>query len=324
MKKVSDIFVSIVFVADSHADNAAAKVRNLSKVARGLYANYEVLIIDNGIDEKGVRDIEKLLPKVACLRMIRLSKNHAADTAIFAGIEASIGDFICILYDQDPPELVADFVDQAQSTDIVFGVARNLRRKSFFERVGAKVFYWYNKNFLKIDVPNGSTYFMCMNRSAANALTRSDRFMRHIRHMSKIVGFSHSVLEYDLPATARIYSYDGAPRLVSKAIDLISNYSSHPLRMVSYFGVFAGLLNIIYAVYVIIVNVSNPDIAKGWTTLSLQSSVMFFILFMILAVLAEYIGKILNETQHEPPYHIMREMSSTISIADETRRNVTK
>jgi hypothetical protein len=45
---------------------------------------------------------------------------------------------------------------------------------------------------------------------------------------------------------------------------------------------------------------------------------------MILAALAEYIGKILNETQQEPPYHIMSEFSSTSNVADETRRNVTK
>jgi len=80
----------------------------------------------------------------------------------------------------------------------------------------------------------------------------------------------------------------------------------------------------VYAVYVVVVNLSNREIERGWTTQSLQSSAMFFILFIILAALSEYIGKILVETQQEPPYHIMQELSSTISVADETRVNVTK
>src|SRR5699024_7839350 len=105
---------------------------------------------------------------------------------------------------------------------------------------------------------------------------------------------------------------------------MIAGYSNHPLRALSYLGIFAGLLNVIYAVYVVLINISRIDVEKGWTTLSLQSSIMFFILFMILAVLCEYIGKILVESRNESPYHIMQELSSTISLADETRRNVAK
>jgi hypothetical protein len=96
------------------------------------------------------------------------------------------------------------------------------------------------------------------------------------------------------------------------------------LRALTYFGIFASILNLIYAIYVLIINLSNINIEKGWTTLSLQSSLMFFIIFIIMAMLAEYIGQILEETRNEAPYHIKQELSSTISIADETRRNVTK
>lgn len=324
MEKLSDIFVSAVFVVDDHAAEVAEKVKELAKDMRSRYANYEVLIVDNGMPIGELKAVEQLLPAVPCLRIIRLSRPHDTDTAIFAGVEASIGDFICTLYDHDPIELLPAFVDEAQKSDIVFGVAQNLERQHQLEKFGAKLFYWYSKRYLKIDVPNGSTYFICMNRTAANALTRSGRFMRHIRHMSKQVGFNTANYKYDLPKIALPYTRVHSSTLASRAIDLVSNYSSHPLRVVSYFGIFAGLLNILYAFYVVIINLSGHEIAKGWTTLSLQSSFMFFILFMILAVLAEYIGKILNETQHEPPYHIMQELSSTISIADETRRNVTK
>jgi glycosyltransferase involved in cell wall biosynthesis len=325
MKKLSDVFVSAVYVLDVQATDSASRVKDLAnKVLRTRYANYEVLIIDNGLTEAEVKAIEKLLPTVPCLRLIRLSRPVDIDTAIFAGIEASIGDFICTLYDHDPIELVPDFVAQSHENDIVFGVATNLVRGSWLEETGAKIFYWYSQRYLHIDIPNGSTYFICMSRTAANALTRSGRFMRHIRHMAKQVGFNTVNYEYQLPAAARRYTSVGSGTLASRAIDLVSNYSSHPLRVLSYFGIFAGVINIIYALYVVIVNLSSNDVAKGWTSLSLQSAFMFFILFMIIAVLAEYIGKILNETQHEPPYHIMQELSSVISIADETRRNVTK
>lgn len=324
MKKLSDIFVSAVYVIDEYAYDAARRVKDLEKVLRSRYANYEVLIIDNGLPIAEVRQLEKLLPIVPCLRLVRLSKPYDTDTAIFAGVEASIGDYVCTLYNNDPVDLLPEFVELAQDHDIVFGVAKNLRRKGKIEELGAKIFYWYSKKYMNINIPNGSTYYICLNRSASNALTRSGRFMRHIRHMTKQVGFNSTNYAYNLPQDARRYTSVRSAILVSRAIDMVSNYSTHPLRMLSYFGIFAGIINIIYAAYVLAINLSQNDIEKGWTTLSLQSSLMFFILFMILAVLAEYIGKILNETQHEPPYHIMQELNSTISIADETRRNVAK
>ncbi len=324
MPKVANVFVSVIFVVDGYAHRPARHVKDIIDIIKSRYANYELLVIDNGIDTKELATIKGMLKAIPCIRVLRLSRNHDTDTAIFAGVEASIGDYICVLYDNDPPRFIPNFVEAIHQSDIVFGVAKNLTRQNLTERLGAKLFYWYSRRYLHITIPNKSTYFICMNRSVANALTRSGRFMRHIRHMAQQIGFTSTTLTYTLPAEALPYSRSRKSGLVARAIDLVSSYSSHPLRMLSYFGMLAGFLNIVYAVYVVIINLSRHDVAKGWTTLSLQSSFMFFILFMILAVLAEYVGKILNETQQEPPYHIMQELSSTISIADETRRNVTK
>ncbi len=322
--KVSNFFVSTVLVVDAQTEDVSASVERLSEILRTHYANYEIVLVDNGITLNELAAVKKLLPKVACIRVIRLSRSHDTDTAIFAGIEASIGDYVCTLYNSDPVEQVPNFIEANKSDDIIFGIAKNLKRQRYIEEMGARLLYWYSRRFLHINIPHGSTYFICMNRSASNALTRSGRFMRHIRHMAKRVGFKSSNLYYELPEGRGSYNHLSAATYLSRAIDLVSNYSSHPLRVVTYFGIIAGLLNVAYAIYVLVINFSDKSVAAGWTTLSLQSSFMFFILFLILALLAEYIGKILNETQQEPPYHIMQELSSTVSIADETRRNVTK
>lgn len=322
MNHPSNVFVSAVVIVDKNSVGCSDLVKELSKILRKKYSNYEVLVVDNGLAVEELNSLKLILPKVSCIRIIRLSQEYPIDTALFAGVEASIGDFIVTLYNHDNIVLVPDFVKAAHSDDIVQGVATNLKRKSIFQEQGAKLFYWYCRRYLNLDIPNGSTYYLCINRTAANAMTRSGRYNRHIRHMAKRIGFSASVMKYDLPEEGRHYNTASGISQIYQAVDLISNYSSHPLRVLSYFGIFAGLMNIIYAAYVVLINLSQHEIAKGWTTLSLQSSFMFFVLFMILAVFAEYIGKILNETQNEPPYHLMQELSSTVSVADETRRNI--
>jgi glycosyltransferase involved in cell wall biosynthesis len=323
MSKLLDTFVTVIIVADRYTLKPHDRITKIVDLLKRHYSNYEVVVIDNGLDTKEIAEIKKILPVVPCIRVIRLAKTESIDTAIYAGVEAAIGDHVCIIYNNDPEALIPKFVLQNQDKDIVFGVTRNLKRHTVFELVGAKVFYWYNRRHMGIDIPTGSTYYMCLNRSVSNALTRSHRNVRHIRHLAKLVGFSSVNLNYDSPKDF-VYTKSTRRDLILKAFDMLSSYSSHPLRALSYFGIFAGLLNLFYAFYIVVINLSRHDIAKGWTTLSLQASAMFFILFIILAVLSEYIGKLLIDSRDEPPYHVMQELSSTVSLADETRRNVTK
>jgi hypothetical protein len=73
---------------------------------------------------------------------------------------------------------------------------------------------------------------------------------------------------------------------------------------------------------VFLINLFKRDVAAGWTTLSLQNAGMFFLLFLILAVVTEYVGRILNETRERPLYYIAEEANSSVLIAGRDRRNV--
>jgi hypothetical protein len=64
------------------------------------------------------------------------------------------------------------------------------------------------------------------------------------------------------------------------------------------------------------------QVVEGWTTLSLQISFMFFLVFVILAVLAEYTGRTLQESQGEPMYHALEIKDSVVPIARSERLNV--
>jgi len=283
--KILDAFVTIVFVADEKVDNVVSKLQKLTSLLKKNYANYEVLLIDNGLLPKDVEAVATSLKEIACIRVMRLSKIGESDTAVFAGVEAAIGDYICVLYNEDPAENIPAMIERLRSkSDIIFGVATNLRRQNKLEDVGARMFYWYNRKFLKIDIPHGATYFIGMNRTAVNALTRSGRYSKHIRYLAKQIGFEAENFYYKLPKGKELYS-TSKNALALRAINLVSSYSSHPLRALTYFGIFASATNLLYAAYVVLVNISQDDIARGWTTLSMQSSIMFFFLFLIVAII---------------------------------------
>jgi hypothetical protein len=74
--------------------------------------------------------------------------------------------------------------------------------------------------------------------------------------------------------------------------------------------------------YVFVVSLLGADVGAGWTTSELQSGVMFFLLFLILAVLSEYVGRIVAESRERPLYHVIEERASNVQVADAERRNV--
>jgi glycosyltransferase involved in cell wall biosynthesis len=320
---ISDIFVSAVVPADHFADDIAGYVKKLTNLLAKHYTNYEVLVIDNSMTPMQIQELIDMLDKVACVRILRLSRRHNKDTAIFSGLEASIGDFVCVMNPVlDPPEVVIDMIATNRSgIDIVQGVSTIPVDGKVYARWGRTLFYWYNRRFLDTEIPLNATYLVSFNRRAVNAITSTNRSQRYIRHLSRRIGFRLDTFEYkpmQHPRSDRTLKTG-----VVEALEIITSLSSHPLRFITWLGVMAALINLAYAVYVVILNLTASSLAEGWTTLSLQASVMFFFLFVILAIMSEYLGSILAESRQGSPYHVIEELTSTVGIADETRRNVT-
>ena len=105
---------------------------------------------------------------------------------------------------------------------------------------------------------------------------------------------------------------------------MVISYSTQPLRWVSWLGLLASGLNLLYMVYVLATYLLRSRVAEGWTTLSLQASGMFFLLFLCLSVLSEYVGRILEESRDRPLYHVLEERNSNVLLANRDRTNIVK
>jgi glycosyltransferase involved in cell wall biosynthesis len=316
---LQDIFVSTIIVAKKSTKKLTRYVEDLSDLLKSRYTNYEIIIVDNGVAEGETDSLAEALLRIPCIRVIRLAQNFKYDTALFAGLEVSIGDFVCTI---DPVHIIPELVSRNRSKDVVQGVSELPVASSKFGQMGRKAFYWYNRKYIGIDIPVNATYLASYSRKAVNALTQTNRSHHHIRHMARRVGYAYESVPYQ--PLQNPSSNKKLKRGMIEALEISISYSTHPLRFVTWLGLIASLINVAYAFYVIAINVFHQKVAEGWTTTSLQLSLMFFILFIIVVIISEYIGRILTESYKDPQYYITDELTSTVALADPKRRNVTK
>ena len=297
-----DIFVSVIVVARDF-DDFPDYCRRLSQRLMGSYTNYEIIIVDNDLSQNSVIAVSGLLDELPCMRLIRLSRQYTYDIAIIAGLEGAIGDYAVVTNPAiDGIEDVMNIVEANKKHDIVQGVA-DITTKRLLSKsgIGRRLFYWYNRKYINIDIPLQATYLISLNRRAIRAITLSTRHDSHIRHMIRSIGYSYAEYKYS---------------------PLVDPMKKHGFGRGTWVGFFASVVNMAYAIYVVVIAFTKKNVAEGWVSTSLELSGMFFILFLFMVILSEYIGKILVESRRDARYYVLDELSSTTSLANAERKNI--
>ncbi len=320
----SDTFVSVVAPLYNDADIVDDFLRDLVGVLRDHYSNYEIVLVDDGSRDETVSRIDSLLDEFDNIRLIRLSRHFGMEIAITAGLESVIGDHIVMMDPEtDPPALIPEIVELVRETGgSVLAVRRGPRADRWPVKLGARLFHWYTRRFLNLEIPENSAWFRGMSRQAANAVIQIKDRLRHLRNIIAYVGYQVQEFPYQPISRRGKPSRRGFFESVNLAISIVVANSSHPLRLMSLLGLAASGANALYVGYVLFVYLVVEDLQAGWATGSIQTSVMFLLVFLILAILSEYVGRILTEIQHRPLYYVREERNSRASIEETDRRNV--
>jgi dolichol-phosphate mannosyltransferase len=320
----ADVFVSVVAVCRDQAGVLPAFVREVSAVLDEHYTNYEILLLDNSSTDATAATVRGLLGSARCVRYLQLSRQTDEETALTAGLDAAIGDYVVTLHpDLDPPAEIPTLVERCRAgADVVVGVEKNPpprgRAYDFLRRVYLRL----TKSLVRLEPVTGITTFRCLSRAAVNALTRVRTRRRYFAVVLAEIGFRPSVYPYDRNPRSGVRSVPPLLRSVRTGLSVLVHYSVAPLRWVSVLGLIGSLLSLLYSGYVIAIYLFRRDVLPGWTTLSLQVSGLFFLVFVMLTLIGEYLGRLLEELVDRPLYHVREEQASAVMLTDLARRNV--
>lgn len=324
MTEKADILVSAIAVVRNHAGVARAFVEDMTGVLARHYVNYEVLLVDNGSTDDTVSVVRSLLEKTPCVRLLRLTRPVDDEMAIMAGLDAAIGDFVVTLHpDFDPPAETPAMVARCRGGhDLVLGIDRQPPLRGPVYSVLRQVFLAMSRHLVGIDMVTDATGYRALTRQAVNALIRVRLRRRHFAVVVADVGLNAVAHPYDRISRSGSHPRRNLLRAMRTGLSVLVHNSITPLRIASAMGLAGSGLSFLYSLYVIVVYLLRSDVMPGWTTLSLAMSGLFSLAFLMLALMGEYLGRLLEESPNRPLYHVRDELSSAVMLADLNRKNV--
>lgn len=306
------IFLSVVLVVRNRGDQLTSIIERATGLLKDLVTDYELIIVDNGSDDDSLALLQQQtgINGFPNLQIYALTKEVDTDTAFWAGLENSLGDFVAVIDPLvDDIAFLPDMLEKAVTgADVVFARNRIEPSRGYFYRLTQAGFNLLYKWLTGIHLDKEAPRYRLLARRVINFVLQHPQPALTYRHLPATAGFSRVLLEYRWSPA----STDRRPLTdsIDHGIRLLVSTTRAPMRLVTGLSLFGAVANLIYSLYVVAIAIFKEDVAPGWVSMSLQQSGMFFLLSLVLLVLGEYIIQMAAMSGGGPLYHIASEFTS--------------
>ena len=271
----------------------------------------EVIYVDDGSVDKTVAEVKKLRESDERVHLVSFSRNFGKEAAMFAGLEASAGDYVVIMdVDlQDPPSLLPEmFSYMEEGYDSV--ATRRVSRKgeppirSFF----ARRFYGLMKKISKTEIMDGARDYRLMTRQMVNAILSMQEYNRFTKGIFGWVGFNTKWIEYENVERAKGETKWNFWKLFLYSLDGITAFSTAPLMLASVAGVLFCVLAFAMMIFVIVRKLIFGDPVSGWASQVCIMLMIGGIQFFCTGILGQYLAKTYMEVKRRPIYLVKEKL----------------
>ncbi len=272
-------------------------------------ARFEVICVDDGSRDDTLTRLKDLAARDGRFRVVELSRNFGKEAALTAGIDFACGEAVIPLDAdlQDQPELIADMISQWQAGADVVVARRNDRSvDTFLKRKSAEWFYRLHNRMSSLAIPENVGDFRLMDRAAVDALKQLPEQERFMKGLFAWVGFRTTTLEYVRRERSVGKSKFSGWKLWNFALDGITSFSTIPLRIWTYIGLFIAMMSLAYAAFIVARTLITGVDVPGYASLIVVILFLGSLQLISVGVLGEYIGRIYIESKRRPKYLVRK------------------
>lgn len=311
--------ISIVVPAHNEERNIELlyeRIRTVMEQERGPEGSldWELVIVDDGSRDDTWNGIKALAAADARVRGVRLSRNFGHQNALLAGLAAARGEAV-VSMDADlqhPPEVVPLLLQKwREGCQIVHAIRRDARSVAFSKKLSSRLYYRLFSYLSGVRIEPGAADFRLLDRQVLDEILKfreEGLFLRGIVHW---VGYATASVPFECHARHSGASSYSVRRMLSLAWHGISSFSLVPLRLAVVIGLLASTLSLLGVGYAIVGWWIDSNAVPGWASTLAIMSAFFGLLFVVLAIFAEYLGRIVVEARGRPRF-LVRETAGAV------------
>ena len=280
-----------------------AEIQKIKKDFKNV--TFEIIFVNDGSKDKTL-ELMRELSKNDDVRYVSFSRNFGKEAAMYAGLEASTGDYIAIMDAdlQDPPALLKEMYEILESGEYDSVATRRVTRKgepvirSFF----ARLYYKLINKISKTEIVDGARDFRLMTRQMVNSVLSLKEYNRFSKGIFSWVGYRTKWLEYENIERAAGETKWSFWKLFLYSLESIVAFSTVPLSIASVMGILFCFVAFIIIIFVIVRTLMYGDPTSGWPSMV---CIMFFIggvQLLCLGIMGQYLSKTYLEVKKRPIY----------------------
>lgn len=305
--------ISVIVSCYNEEESLPLFYKEINKVMEKMAGKeFELVFVNDGSSDKTLDVIKSLREKDTRIRYVSFSRNFGKEAAMLAGLDYATGDYITLMDAdlQDPPRLLPTMLEYINDGYDCVGTRRVTRKgeppiRSFF----ARMFYKLINKLSKVEMVDGARDYRLMTRQMVDAITSTREYNRYSKGLWSFVGFKTKWLEFENVERIAGETKWSFWKLFKYAIDGIVAFSTVPLTMAAFLGIFFCLIAFIMIFVIVFKTVIWGDPVGGWPSLACIIIFVSGIQLFFMGIFGEYLAKTYLETKKRPIY-IVKETDS--------------
>ena len=313
--------ISIVIPAYNEDRNLAVLYANVREVLDSTLgdSDWELVVVDDGSSDGTWDVLSAVSANDVRVRGVRLSRNFGHQSALMAGLAVARGRAV-VLMDADmqhPPSLLPQLVRKwREGFQIVHAVRRDPPNLSWFKRTTSRLYYRAFAFMSGVAIEPGSADFCLLDRQVVDEVLKFEEEGLFLRGVVHWVGYATASVPFDCaPRHAGTSKYN-LRKMLTLGWHGVSSFSLVPLRVGIAVGLLSSTLAFLWAGYAILGWWLDDAVVPGWVSSVAATAFLFGVLFMFLAVLAEYVGRIAVEVRRRPRFLVRETTRPALAAAD--------
>ena len=271
--------MSAVLYVHNDAASVGAFLRTVMTVLEEHFEHSEIICVNDHSQDDSVEIIRKISAQAdsTTITVLNMSYFHGVETAMNAGMDLAIGDFV-LEFDACVPDFAASVIldvyrKSLEGYDIV---SASPDRK---QRLTSSIFYRVFNRFTDFSYRLGTERFRVLSRRVINRISSMNKSVPYRKAVYANCGLKTANIRYE--AAERKYRTD-------LAVNSIILFTELGYRFAVTMTVLMMAVAVLVALYSAVVYMFSTPVA-GWTTTIFFMSFAFFGLFGILTIIIKYL-----------------------------------